>query len=519
MQLYRNLIALTFLLLNGAFVGISAYIAEARVKVHPLSSEASSLSPSRYRVAWKSLPWADGSKPITNSFAGLIDIRSFPDGWQESFEKPTEQAKAKMFFWYFPAEKHPDKEPAPLIIWLQGGPGSSSNIGLFYEMGPLRLTSDLKLYRNNQTWAASASMLFIDNPVGTGYSKVDPVSTGDSSTNVTKQQNSYSDGYVTDQKSVGRDLTRFLERFYGIFPEQRLSRLFIAGESYAGKYIPAFAEAIISRNRAAKQAILETNSQPSLENITLFPLSGIAIGNGLTDPVSQIKSHAPLALAFGLVNDKQAVVLDKHASEAIDFANAGRWREATASRNRLFEAFKAFSGNINPYDIRKGSVQNSWILMETFLNLNYVKKALNVPTTLKFEKDPKVAEMLFEDGMKSMKNTVSHLLSSNRWSPFREQKAALSVLLYQGQFDFRDGILSSSQWISSLEWSGSEGFNSAERNVWEIEGKVAGYVTEFAQLKRIEILLAGHLSPQDAPVATKKMIEHFIATDSIVNKA
>ena len=81
----------------------------------------------------------------------------------------TDEATAKhMFYWFFEAQSgDPD---APLVVWLQGGPGGSSMFGLFSEMGPYALTAQLEPVRRNTTWNRDYAMLFIDNPVGAGFS-------------------------------------------------------------------------------------------------------------------------------------------------------------------------------------------------------------------------------------------------------------------------------------------------------------------------------------------------------------
>lgn len=73
-----------------------------------------------------------------------------------------------MFFWLFPSRQNPDKDP--LIIWLTGGPGCSSELAIFFENGPMRLEYG-KPVKNDISWNNKANLLFLDNPVGTGYSK------------------------------------------------------------------------------------------------------------------------------------------------------------------------------------------------------------------------------------------------------------------------------------------------------------------------------------------------------------
>lgn len=102
---------------------------------------------------------------------------------------------AEMFWWlyYTPESINAPSVGKPLVMWLQGGPGASSTgFGNFGEIGPL--DSNLKI--RNQSWLNHANLLFIDNPVGTGYSYV----TDDSA-------------YVTDNEQIAKDLLKLFKEF------------------------------------------------------------------------------------------------------------------------------------------------------------------------------------------------------------------------------------------------------------------------------------------------------------------
>ena len=66
----------------------------------------------------------------------------------------------------------------PTIVWLNGGPGSSSQLGNLFELGPFRIIeSNSKAFdieRNNFAWTKEYNVLFVDQPVGTGLSYADP---------------------------------------------------------------------------------------------------------------------------------------------------------------------------------------------------------------------------------------------------------------------------------------------------------------------------------------------------------
>ena len=75
-------------------------------------------------------------------------------------------------FFYHVQNKH-IAEKQRTVIWLNGGPGCSSMDGAFMEIGPYRVMEDEKLVHNNGSWHEFANLLFVDQPVGTGFSYVD----------------------------------------------------------------------------------------------------------------------------------------------------------------------------------------------------------------------------------------------------------------------------------------------------------------------------------------------------------
>nr|XP_032630767.1 probable serine carboxypeptidase CPVL isoform X3 [Chelonoidis abingdonii] len=156
---------------------------------------------------------------------------------------------SNLFFWFFPAEVQP--EDAPVLLWLQGGPGGSSMFGLFVEHGPYVVDKNLRLYKRKFPWTSKFSMLYIDNPVGTGFSFTDDT------------------GYAVNQDDVGRDLYSALIQFFQLFPDYQKNDFYITGESYAGKYVPAVGYYIHTYSSKAKVKI---------------NFKGVAIGDGFCDP-------------------------------------------------------------------------------------------------------------------------------------------------------------------------------------------------------------------------------------------
>uniref|UniRef100_A0A8C5Z413 Carboxypeptidase vitellogenic like n=1 Tax=Marmota marmota marmota TaxID=9994 RepID=A0A8C5Z413_MARMA len=159
---------------------------------------------------------------------------------------------SNLFFWFFPAQVQP--ATAPVVLWLQGGPGGSSMFGLFVEHGPYVITSNMTVLPRNFPWTTTLSMLYMDNPVGTGFSFTNN-----------------SQGYAVNEDDVAHNLYSALVQFFQLFPEYENNDFYATGESYAGKYVPALAHYIHALN---------TKEQVKIH------LKGIALGNAYSDPES-----------------------------------------------------------------------------------------------------------------------------------------------------------------------------------------------------------------------------------------
>ncbi|XP_011036159.1 PREDICTED: serine carboxypeptidase-like 45 isoform X1 [Populus euphratica] len=176
----------------------------------------------------------------------------------------------KALFYYF-AEAEIDCASKPLVLWLNGGPGCSSlGVGAFSENGPFRPSGE-GLVKNQYSWNREANMLYLETPIGVGFSY---------STNTSSYEG-------VDDKITARDNLVFLQRWFVKFPQYKSRSLFITGESYAGHYVPQLAELMLQFNKKEK----------------LFNLKGIALGNPVLEYSTDFNSRAEFLWSHGLISD------------------------------------------------------------------------------------------------------------------------------------------------------------------------------------------------------------------------
>ncbi|KAJ0450846.1 putative carboxypeptidase C [Helianthus annuus] len=289
----------------------------------------------------------------------------------------------------------------------------------------------------------------------------------------------------TDQQTVAKHLFIAIRKFIALDPVFKTRPVYITGESYAGKYVPAIGYYILKRNPGL----------PVSERVNLF---GLGIGNGLTDPAVQVSTHALHNYNLGLINEKQKIYMEKLQIEAVELAKSGNWSEATDARNNVWRFLQNVTGLVTMYDFRRQSPYRSdWV--EQFLKDVEVKRALGVNESMVFAGcSDVVGAALHADVMKSVRYMVEYVVKNTK------------VLLYQGQGDLRDGVVSVESWVRKMKWEGLQRFLEAERSVWKVNDVLAGYVQKSENLTHVVVLGAGHFVPTGQAVNSQAMIEDWV---------
>lgn len=209
------------------------------------------------------LPLLVGSAPLEDIVETLPDYGRLPTTQFSGFLNAsagcnvTANGNCYLHYWMALAEAENPMEK-PVVLWFNGGPGSSSILGFLEELGPLLINATGGLMRNPWSWTKLANVIALEAPVGVGYSYCDNQRKGEICKN-------------TDKFTASASRAALQDFFANKFPELGSNDVFITGESYAGVYIPTLTKEI-------------------LDNAPEINIKGIAVGDPCTDTTAQENS-------------------------------------------------------------------------------------------------------------------------------------------------------------------------------------------------------------------------------------
>ncbi len=416
-----------------------------------------------------------GTKKV-RSYAGHVHV----DGAKR------EKQKNHLFYWFFESQTcNPhvqiDEQQdlitrTPLVIWLNGGPGASSLLGLFLENGPLTVADDAAgtVSVTSTTWNQEAHVVYWDQPIGTGYSYSDKP-----------------EEYVQDEDTLSHMFWQGLQEFFRLHPEYALCPLYICGESYAGKYVPAIALEIDKQNG--------TDAGGQRLN-----LKGIAVGNGWIKPELSLRILIDYAYTTGFLGIGQKEALEKSYAEFQKALAEKDMKEANRLGNALVDRTVAYGGNFDVYDARRWEDLPMGAL-STYLNTAEVKASLHVPAhTLWQNADDKgpVTEALVDDNMADVSGLYARLVEKN-----------YKTLLYTGNFDTACGYRGTEEILDDMmEQQGKRAeWRDAPRLIWtHAQGNPKGFVRSVGNLTQVAVPDSGHQVPAFQPEICREMLYNWL---------
>eukprot|EP01067_Filipodium_phascolosomae_P006689 Filipodium_phascolosomae@DN4993_c0_g1_i1.p1 len=386
----------------------------------------------------------------------------------------------------------------PLIVWLNGGPGSSSLLGAFAENGPIIVDGQGRLTVNEFSWNIAYHYMIFDQPAGSGFSSVKEGSE-----------------YCSNEQDIAEDMAAVLEQFFELHPEYSANPIYLCGESYAGQYVPYIADYV--------------------RDTTKINIVGAAIANGWLLPSIQYESVIDLYSALGLINTAQKENAQFEMTKCIGLLIAGHSFDAWKTCEGMVEQLNWDAGKPWEYDLRRSTNEANVDVRDMFLAEYFgrpdVQRALHTEGRAWISIDgwgPRNGTTSDPVAF----NPVAAALNSTYMADATEKltnllQRGMQVLVYSGNMDISScGTLGTERLLQRLSWPHAKEFHSQPREVWRgvkqkptgavkpvAHEEVFGYVTTFAGLTFVTVINAGHLVPQTQPAAAKDMIDKWIAKE------
>ncbi|GJE98981.1 peptidase S10, serine carboxypeptidase [Phanerochaete sordida] len=428
-------------------------------------------------------------------YAVRIKKSTFCDGTAAAYTGYIDIAARHLFFYFFESRRDPAADD--VVFWTNGGPGGSSAIGLFMELGPCRVTGPRAgdTAFNPHAWNAVANVFFVDQPVGVGFSYAEH---GE---------------HVDTTEDAATDIAAFVAIFFEHFSKFKGRGFHFAGESYGGRYIPVFAAAVYEQNARLLEA-----------HVTPINLQSVLIGNGCTDWTTMHRGYYEMQCTHVETHPVQGISTCVEIKRRL--SRCEKWFRASCIDTKdaincdtaygfcaetLVVPYRALG--LNPYDITKPCVGNSLC----YDIIDDLEKYLN---------DPAVRKTIGADAAAGNYTPHNTQLGAAFWArqdgQFPTQlflggllERGVRVLVYVGAHDFICNWRGNEAMTLALEWTGGDAFRGAPRREWSVGGDAAGIVRSSGNLAFATIYGAGHMAPYDKPAESLELVRRWLYEEDI----
>ncbi|XP_043715570.1 serine carboxypeptidase-like 34 isoform X1 [Telopea speciosissima] len=408
-----------------------------------------------------------------------------------------------LFYWFFEATNNPENKP--LLLWLNGGPGCSSiGYGEAEELGPFLMQKGTPQLRfNNYSWNQVANLLFVESPVGVGFSYT----------------NTSNDIIELGDTITAKDSYTFLVNWFGRFPQYKSYDFYISGESYAGHYVPELAE-----------VIFDSNKNVSKEEYINF--KGFMIGNALMDDDTDQTGMIDYAWDHAVISDR----LYHDIKQYCDFSVENVTNQCNDALNEYFDVYNI----IDMYSLYTPTCVDTNVTTRTHRTIEGAAPKL----FSKFDKwhrrpagyDPCVSdysEVYFNrpDVQEALHANVTNIPypwthCSNNISFWSDAPSSvlpiikklidggLRVWVYSGDTDGRIPVTATRYTLNKLGLKISEDWTPWYTN----HEQVGGWTIIYDGLTFVTVRGAGHQVPTFKPKKALQLITHFLANEKLPSK-
>ncbi|KAL1594579.1 hypothetical protein SLS60_010340 [Paraconiothyrium brasiliense] len=419
--------------------------------------------------------------PNVKSYSGYADI-----------------AEDQHIFWWFFEARNQDPTEAPLTVWINGGPGSSSMIGLFQELGPCGVGPDLKPFNNPYSWSNASNMLFIDEPstVGLSYSIPIPAFKDDDG-NTIQLPNATCPEYAEAYGTCGTYSKPLIQS------------------------VPNKTEDAASGMWKTLQAYILDQNAKNISGTHHINLENVLIGNGWFDPLIQYEAYYKFATGGNTYDymPYNASVIAEWTNNLYGEGNClDRTRDCYATgSNAVCSAADDFCYNKveYPYDLYSG--RDEYDMRELtpdpfpysyyveYLNTAEVQKAIG-------------AFQNFSESSSTVSTAFGNTGDDDRESGTIEDcrkllDAGVQVMLYYGDADYNCNWLGGQEVAKLINATGYTEAGFA--NISTSDGKVHGQVRQSGLFSFIRIYESGHEVPFYQPLAALEIFQRALNQSDI----
>ncbi|KAG2126279.1 Alpha/Beta hydrolase protein [Suillus clintonianus] len=438
---------------------------------------------SEFYVDGTSIPLVDFD--VGPSWAGLLPISNSPNETRQ------------LFFWFFPPG--PEGSLDDLIFWTNGGPGCSSLRGLLEENGPFSWSlGQARPTVNEHSWTNLSSVLWVEQPVGTGFSQ-----------GVPNAQN---------EDDVAAQLVGFLQQFLEVFSELQGKKFYLSGESYAGVYVPYIANYIYEN-----PTLLDLSLQGIWINDPLISWLVVQQEIPAVDFVNKYAGLFSFNQTFTKYLEKKAAkcnytgYMDKYVTypptglfplpggsiNPVDGCDV--WQDifdAALIINPAFNIYRIWDTYPILWDVLGFPGSFAQTQSPIYFNQTDVKIAIHAPVNTDWMDCTNIN--VFPNGDSSLPPAFTVL-------PSVIEKSQRSVIVH-GLADFiliADGARIA---IQNMTWGGLQGFQTPiAKDSFIVDGVGAfGTMHSERKLTYYEVVLSGHMVPQFAPVASFQIMQYLM---------
>ncbi|VFQ94628.1 unnamed protein product [Cuscuta campestris] len=398
-----------------------------------------------------------------------------------------DEEQVQLFYYFIESESNPKEDP--LILWISGGPGCSPLRAIIQEIGPLLIEpveydgSLPRLLPFPYSWTKVASIIFLDLPVGTGFSYA-----------------TTSTALHSDDLLMGANAYEFLQKWLVENPEFLANPFYVGGDSYAGITVPIVTEIISNGN--------DRGIKPFVQ------LQGYILGNPTTS-LADFNNRIPFAHRLALISDElyQGLKRDCKGEYYLDTDPTNlQCQQHLQTYNQLIE------GIYSPYILEPGCVtsgdgdsfssieasssssrrqfipilpsgQHKRYLLDKYYKQKRRLKNPDLLPGLKCREDWNIQIESWANDDRSREALHVRKGTKGKWEhctsnlPFtglirnvipyhaRLSRMGYRSLVYSGDHDMLIPYLSTHAWIKSLNYSVIDDWRP-----WMVEGQVAGYV-------------------------------------------